>query len=98
MTRLTATFETTTGIVRVLVPGADDPYAYDAAVVVVGDEGTAIIKALTEPPGGYTQAHRTAILAALGRAGFRTAVWRRRKWVDGKAVVVDRRVPLAGVL
>ncbi len=71
-----ATFETTTGIVRVLT--GTDPYVYSCAVAIVGDEGTAIVKALTQPPGGLTTAHRTAIFDALRKAGFEHVHWRRR--------------------
>jgi hypothetical protein len=84
----TATFEVTSGIVRVHLNGGVWGDPFDLAVTVTGDEGVALIKALAAP---VSTAVRKAIFAALRQVGFHTVTWRRHL-PDG--TVRDIRHPL----
>lgn len=83
------TLEITGCIIR-LCP-SEDPYVYDVAVAVVGDEGEAHIKALTQPPGGLTSRHRRAIFKSLRDHGFTVVHWRRRGPLSEGGAVRDEK-------
>ena len=81
MTRFLATFEATGGIVRVYSTDHPPPEPYLFAVDIVGDEGTATIKALSTDrltPGAWL-----AVKARLRERGFHTVRWTRRDPVSG---------------
>ena len=75
-----ADLETTGAVIRLLGDGArfGDPFIGTAAVV--GDEGTATVKALMLAPGvQFGRAVDDAICDALRRAGFRAVRFSRHK-------------------
>jgi hypothetical protein len=87
---LAACAEITGAIVRVRESGESSTSPFCCAVAVVGDEGVAIIKALTEPPGGLTTADRLAVFAELRRLGFTRYRWRRHK--GERSYVIEGRL------
>lgn len=58
-------------IVRVGPECDDFGKDYEVAVVLVGDGKNCIVKALTKPAGGFTHAHKRAILKKIRELGLK---------------------------
>lgn len=86
-TKPTAALEVTGAIIRVFADGGEFGAPFSYAVSVVGDEGTATLKALRGDGLNIDKAQREAIKDSLREAGFKKAVWRRHK--DGATREVE---------